>query len=80
MNARIATCALAAVVLAGCATTSEEGSSQRVLPHEREYATGSNMPRRPQQGPANVTTVTREDMERSNQLGPMPGPNGEKKW
>lgn len=79
MKIRIAGCALAALVLTACATSEEMVG--RVPAHERDYApTGSNIRTRPQQGPAAVTTVTREDMERSNQLGPMPGPNGEKKW
>jgi len=61
--------ALATLAAAGCATTESNDTTPkaaRALPHELEATTGSNMRRRTPlatQG-GDVTTVTRDDLER----------------
>jgi hypothetical protein len=69
MKIRIIGALLAALVLSACAST-DEPMSNRVPAHERPDApTGSNIRTRPQQGPSEVRTVTREDMERNADRG-----------
>lgn len=69
MKIRIsAATALAGLALASCAST--EDMAGRVPPHERDYApTGSNIRTRPQQGPSEVRTISREEMERNADRG-----------
>jgi hypothetical protein len=69
MKIRITGALLAALVLSACAST-DESMANRVPAHERVDApTGSNIRTRPQQGPSEVRTVTREDMERNADRG-----------
>ena len=73
MKIRIIGCTLAALVLSACASTEDMGN--RVPAHERVDApTGSNIRTRPQQGPSEVKTVTREEMERNLDRGMIPAP------
>jgi hypothetical protein len=68
MKTRIIGCTLAALVLSACAST--EDMANRVPAHERVDApTGSNIRTRPQQGPSELRTVTREEMERNADRG-----------
>lgn len=68
MKIRTAACTLAALVLTACAST--EDMANRVPAHERDYApTGSNIRTRPQQGPSEVRTISREEMERNADRG-----------
>ena len=71
--------ALATTLLAsGCASTDADTSKERVLPHEREYTTGSNMPRRSSQsGPSEVQTISRDQLEReAGRAGQLPSRSG----
>ena len=69
MKTRIIGCTLAALVLSACAST-DEPVANRVPAHERDYApTGSNIRTLPQQGPSEVKTISREEMERNADRG-----------
>ena len=72
MNKKLAACALL-LLSAGCAST-DGTTTDKVAPHEREYTTGSNLQRRPQQGPSEVKTVSGEELERNANRGNMPVP------
>jgi len=65
MKTRTPGALLAALVLSACAST-DEPMSPRVPVHERPDApTGSNIRTRPMQGPSEVRTMSREEMERN---------------
>jgi hypothetical protein len=69
MKTRIIGCTLAALLLSACAST-DEPVANRVPAHERVDApTGSNIRTRPQQGPSEVRTMSREEMERNADRG-----------
>jgi hypothetical protein len=72
----IATLAFAA---AGCATTETPGNpnaEKRVSAYDREYTTGSRVPRRPD-GNTDVTTMSREQLEREQgRIGQNPSRTG----
>jgi len=68
--------ALAALILGACATT-EGPATERIPAAEREYATGSHMPRRaaPSGTSGDVQTYNREALERERfRTAPAPEP------
>ncbi|APV49533.1 hypothetical protein BWI17_07475 [Betaproteobacteria bacterium GR16-43] len=72
----IATLALAA---AGCATTDAPENAtteKRVSAYDKEYTTGSRVPRRPEAN-SGVTTMSREQLEREQgRIGQLPSRTG----